>query len=64
MWSHPGRPLVPLRWLVVRDPAGRFTPQAFLSTDPDVLPADMLAWFIRRWSTEVTFAGVRRHLGV
>lgn len=64
VWSHPGRPVVPLRWLVVRDPAGRFRPQAFLSTDPDAEPADMLAWFIRRWSIEVTFAEVRRHLGV
>ena len=64
VWSHPGRPIVPLRWLVVRDPTGRFRPQAFLSTDPDVPPADMLGWFIRRWSIEVTFAEVRRHLGV
>ncbi len=24
----------------------------------------MLGWFIRRWSIEVTFAEVRRHLGV
>ena len=64
VWSHPGRPLVPLRWLVVRDPTGRFRPQAFLSTDPDVSPADMLVWFIRRWSIEVTFAEARRHLGV
>ena len=53
-----------LRWLVVCDPAGGFRPQAFLSTDPDILPADMLTWFIRRWSIEVTFAEVRRHLGV
>jgi hypothetical protein len=64
VWSHPGRPVVPLRWLIVRDPAGRSRPQAFLSTDPDADPADMLAWFIRRWSIEVTFAEVRRHLGV
>ena len=64
VWSHPGRPVLPLRWLVVRDPAGGFRPQAFLSTDPDVLPADMLAWFIHRWSIELTFAEVRRHLGV
>ena len=55
---------MPLRWFIVRDPAGRFRPQAFLSTDPDVPPADMRAWFIRRWSIEVTFAQVRRHLGV
>jgi len=25
---------------------------------------DILRWFIRRWSIEVTFAEVRRHLGV
>ncbi|WP_375383486.1 transposase [uncultured Sphingomonas sp.] len=39
VWSHPGRPIVPLRWLVVRDPAGRFRPQAFLSTDPGIIKA-------------------------
>ncbi len=64
VWSHPGRPVVLLRWFIVRDPAGRFRPQAFLSTDPDTEPADMLAWFIRRWSIEITVAEVRRHLGV
>lgn len=64
VWSHPGRPVVPLRWLIVRDPTGRFRPQAFLATDTDADPADMLAWFIRRWTIEVTFAEVRRHLGV
>ena len=64
VWSHPGRPVVPLRWLIVRDPAGRFRPQAFLATDTDADPADVLAWFIRRWAIEVTFAEVRRHLGV
>lgn len=64
VWSHPGRPVVPLRWLIVRDPAARFRPQAFLATDIDANPADMLAWFIRRWTIEVTFAEVRRHLGV
>ena len=25
---------------------------------------DVLGWFVRRWSVEVTFAEVRRHLGV
>jgi hypothetical protein len=25
---------------------------------------DILRWFVRRWSIEVTFAEVRRHLGV
>jgi hypothetical protein len=40
VWSHPGRIVVPLRWLIVRDPAGCFRPQAFLATDTDADPAD------------------------
>ena len=63
LWHHPGR-LVPIRYVLVRDVAGEFRPQAFLSTDRDVDPIDILRWFVRRWSTEVTFAEVRRHLGV
>jgi len=64
VWHHPGLPVVPLRWVLVRDPAGGFRPQAFLCTSPDVTAADVLAWFVRRWATEVTFAEARRHLGV
>src|SRR5918993_1264828 len=61
---HPGMPVVPLRWVLVRDPLGEFRPQAFLCTDPDAGPVEILSWFVRRWATEVTFAEVRRHLGV
>jgi hypothetical protein len=49
----------------VRDPRGELEPQAFLCTDLDANPLDILRWFIRRWSTEVTFAEVhRRRRGV
>ena len=64
VWSHPGLPVVPLRWVLVRDPLGEFKPQAFLCTDTAADPADILTWFVRRWATEVTFAEARRHLGV
>jgi hypothetical protein len=64
LWHHPGLPVVPLRWVLVRDPLGEFRPQAFLCTDLDAEPADILSWFVRRWATEVTFAEARRHLGV
>lgn len=64
VWSHPGRPIVPLRWLLVRDPLGLFKPQAFICTDQGASPEDILSWFVRRWAIEVTFAEVRRHLGV
>jgi hypothetical protein len=57
-------PVVPLRWVLVRDPFGEFRPQAFLCTDLDAGPVEILSWFVRRWTTEVTFAEVRRHLGV
>jgi hypothetical protein len=63
LWHHPGR-LVPIRYVLVRDVEGELRPQAFLCTDLDADPLDILRWFVRRWSTEVTFAEVRRHLGV
>jgi len=64
VWHHPGLPVVPLRWVLARDPAGEFRPQALLCTDRDASATDILAWFVRRWATEVTFQEARRHLGV
>jgi hypothetical protein len=63
LWYHPGKS-VPIRWVLVRDVTGAFEPQAFLCTDLAANPLDILRWFVRRWSVEVTFAEVRRHLGV
>ena len=51
-------------WILVRDAQGGFEPQAFLCTDLEADPLDALRWFVRRWAVEVTFAEVRRHLGV
>jgi len=48
----------------VRDPQGRFEPQALLCTDLTADPAQILAWFVLRWQLAVTFEEVRRHLGV
>lgn len=64
MWWHPGLPVVPLRWVLVRDPGGQTDPKAFLCTDPEADPLDIIRWFVRRWAVEVTFEEVRRHLGV
>jgi len=63
IWYYPGKQ-VPIRWLLVRDVAGEFEPQAFACTDQAADPLDVLRCFVRRWSVEVTFAEVRRHLGV
>jgi hypothetical protein len=64
VWRHGGMPIVPIRWVLVRDPLGRFDPQALLCTDPAHDPAQVLRWFVQRWQVEVTFREVRDHLGV
>ena len=64
VWYHSGKPPVPIRWVLVRDPNGHLDPQAFLSTDLNVPPAQILLWFRQRWQVEVTFEQVRAHLGV
>jgi hypothetical protein len=64
VWYHTGLPPVPLRWALIRDPHDTFEPQALLCTDPEVAPAQIVAWFVLRWQLEVTFQEVRRHLGV
>lgn len=64
IWYHGGIPPVPIRWVLVRDPKGELEPQAFLATDLDASPSDILAWFVSRWQVEVTFEEVRAHLGV
>lgn len=64
VWYHPGEPVVPLRWVLVRDPEGKFAPQALLCTDATLAPEQILAWFVQRWQLETTFQEVRAHLGV
>ena len=64
LWYRSGVPPVPIRWLLVRDPKGELEPQAFLATNLNARPCDILAWFVSRWQVEVTFAEVRAHLGV
>jgi hypothetical protein len=64
IWYRGGLPPVPIRWLLVRDPKGELEPQAFLATDLDARPCDILAWFVCRWQVEVTFEETRAHLGV
>ena len=64
LWFHGGRPGVSHRWVLVRDLEGKLAPKAFLSTDLELDPIQILRYFVRRWQIEVTFAEVRRHLGV
>ncbi len=64
VWYHVGKATVPLRWVLVRIPGSADAPKAFLCTDLGAAPLQIVAWYVRRWTVEVTFAEVRRHLGV
>jgi hypothetical protein len=64
VWYHSGQPPVPVRWVLIRDPKGKFKPQALVCTDLSVKPIQIVKWFVLRWQLEVTFREVRTHLGV
>lgn len=64
VWFHSGKPPVPLRWVLIRDPQGEYAPIALLCTDPQQSPLNIITWFVQRWRLEVTFEEARRHLGV
>ena len=64
VWYRSGKPPVPIRWVLVRDPQGAFDPQALLCTDPSADPGRILQWFVLRWQLEVAFREARTHLGM
>jgi hypothetical protein len=64
VWYHSAKPVVPLRWVLIRDGEGKFEPQALLSTDQTVAAVQIVEWFVLRWQVEVTFEEARAHLGV
>lgn len=64
VWYHAGKPPVAIRWVLIRDPHKRFKPQAVLSTNLEHTAEQMLTWFVRRWTMEVTFEEARAHLGM
>lgn len=63
-WFHYGKPAVPIRWVLVRDPAGQYDTLALLCTDDQRDALWIVACFVKRWPLEVTFEEARRHLGV
>jgi hypothetical protein len=79
LWQTAGQSPLPIRWVLLRDPEGKFDPQALLCTDPAADPVQSISWFVRRWqlvlrsvaatllrrvAMETTFQAVRTHLGV
>lgn len=64
VWYHSGKPPIPIRWLLVRDPLADYEPVALLCTDTTAEPVSVVTWFIQRGQLEVTFEETRRHLGM
>jgi DDE superfamily endonuclease len=64
VWYHTGLPPVAIRWVLIRDPQGEFEPQALVTTHLEHAPAQILEWFVRRWTMEVTWEEARAHLGI
>jgi len=64
VWYRIGLPVLPIRWVLIRDPQQQFRPQALLSTDAQIAPWQIVQWFVLRWQLETTYAEVRAHLGV
>jgi hypothetical protein len=62
VWYHSGKPVVPIRWVLIRDPNGEFEPLALLCTDRTLNPVQIVAWYAQRWQLEVTFEEARAHL--
>lgn len=64
LWQTPSQKVpLPIRWVLVRDPAGKFKASAFCCTDLTVSAEQILAWYVLRWNVEVTFQECRAHLG-
>jgi hypothetical protein len=63
VWYRGGKPPVPIRWVLIRDPKGSFESRALLCTDLSATPLQIVKWFALRWQVEVTFQEARTHLG-
>jgi hypothetical protein len=55
---------VEIRFVLVADPEGKLRMEAFVCTDPQATPVQILEWVVMRWSVEVTFEEARAHLGL
>ena len=64
LWYRTGKDPVPIRYVIVRDKEGKRNDEVFFCTNLNIKPAQIVAWFVMRWSVEVTFQEARAHLGI
>jgi hypothetical protein len=64
IWRQSNKVLIKVRWVLLKDPEGKLDPMLLACTDTELCAHKVVSFFVRRWRIEVTFAEVRRHLGV
>lgn len=64
IWRKSNTMLVRIKWVLLKDPEGKLKPTLLGCTDYETETREIVCFFVRRWRVEVTFAEVRRHLGV
>jgi hypothetical protein len=64
IWDSNKGSWVKVKWVLVKDPDGKLDPILLASSDHTMSAVDIVRFAVRRWRVEVTFAEVRRHLGV
>jgi hypothetical protein len=63
-WYRSGRPLVPVRWVFVRDRTGTHRDEYFFTTDVTMSPKAVIETYTGRWNIETTFQEARSYLGL
>jgi hypothetical protein len=61
LWYHPGQAPLPLRWVLLRDPAGKEAPTALFSTDHAATPEQIVAG---SWAAGTSRSPSRRRAGI
>ena len=64
IWHKSNTVMVKIKWILIKDPEGKLDPVLLACTDTALSAEKIVTFFVRRWRVEVTFAEVRRHLGV
>lgn len=64
LWYSSGKPTVEIRWVLIRDPLGKFESISLLATDRTLAPVQIAEWFVQRWPIETTLQEARAHLGM
>lgn len=64
LWRRPGRGVLPVRWVRVRDLEGTHRDEYLFSTDTNMTPQQIVEAFTARWCIETTFQEANAHLGL